>query len=279
MRIARFATDGEPRFAAVGQDHTGAAMLAVLDGDPLYRPIRLTGETVPLAGARLVAPVLPRSKVVGVGRNYAAHAAELDHDVPAEPLLFLKPNTSVIGPDEPIVLPRQSQNVHHEAELAVVIGRVCRDVPRERVADVVFGYTCGNDVTARDLQERDGQWARAKGFDSFCPLGPWIETELDPSDVAITCTVNGEKRQASRTSLMVYDVAALVSYITEAFTLLPGDVVLTGTPAGVGPIVDGDEVTVAVEGLGELTNRVVTPHPDPVDHGDAAGYGDPNAAT
>lgn len=257
MRIARFATGEEARFAAVGEDRTGDQVLAVLDGDPLYRPIQLTGETVPLTDVRLVAPVLPRSKVVGVGRNYREHAIELGNEVPPEPLLFLKPNTAVIGPGEPVVLPRQSDNVHHEAELAVVIGRICRDVPLDRVPDVVFGYTCGNDVTARDLQKRDGQWARAKGFDSFCPLGPWIETELDPADLAVTCSVNGEQRQSGRTSQMIYDVAALVSYVSAAFTLLPGDVILTGTPAGVGPIVDGDDVTVAVEGIGELTNRVV----------------------
>ena len=257
MRIARFTTDEEPRFAAVGEEQTGETVLAVLEGDPLYRPIRLTGEKVALVDARLLAPVLPRSKVVGVGRNYAEHAAELGNEIPAEPLLFLKPNTSVIGPGEPVVLPTQSQSVHHEAELAVVIGRVCRDVPRARVAEVVLGYTCGNDVTARDLQERDGQWARAKGFDSFCPLGPWIETDLDTADLAVTCTVGDELRQSGRTSQMIHDVAALVSYASEAFTLLPGDVILTGTPSGVGPIVAGDEVTVTVEGIGALTNRVV----------------------
>ncbi|MGH8774944.1 MAG: fumarylacetoacetate hydrolase family protein [Jiangellaceae bacterium] len=257
MRIARFTTDEEPRFAAVGEDHSGETVLAVLEGDPLYRPVQLTGEKVPLHDARLLAPVLPRSKVVGVGRNYAEHAAELGHEVPAEPLLFLKPNTSVIGPEEPIILPSQSQSVHHEAELAVVIGRVCREVPRNRVGDVILGYTCGNDVSARDLQERDGQWARAKGFDSFCPLGPWIETDLDPADLAVTCTVGDEPRQSGRTSQMIHDVAALVSYISEAFTLLPGDVILTGTPAGVGPIVAGDEVSVTVEGIGTLTNRVI----------------------
>jgi 2-keto-4-pentenoate hydratase/2-oxohepta-3-ene-1,7-dioic acid hydratase in catechol pathway len=257
VRIARFTTGDEPRFAVVGEDQTGEIVLAVVEGDPLYRPIRLTGEKVALVDARLVAPVIPRSKVVGVGRNYAEHAAELGNEVPTEPLLFLKPNTSVIGPGEPIVLPRQSHEVHHEAELAVVIGRVCREVPRERVADVVLGYTCGNDVSARDLQKRDGQWARAKGFDSFCPLGPWIETDLDPTDLAVTCTVGDEVRQTGRTSQMVHDVAALVSYISEAFTLLPGDVILTGTPAGVGPLRDGDEVTVTIEGIGALTNRVV----------------------
>jgi 2-keto-4-pentenoate hydratase/2-oxohepta-3-ene-1,7-dioic acid hydratase in catechol pathway len=257
VRIARFTTGDEPRFAVVGEDQSGETVLAVVEGDPLYRPIRLTGEKVALVDARLVAPVIPRSKVVGVGRNYAEHAAELGNEVPAEPLLFLKPNTSVIGPGEPIVLPHQSHEVHHEAELAVVIGRVCREVPRERVADVVLGYTCGNDVSARDLQKRDGQWARAKGFDSFCPLGPWIETDLDPADLAVTCTVGDEVRQNGRTSQMVHDVAALVSYISETFTLLPGDVILTGTPAGVGPLRDGDEVTVTVEGIGALTNRVV----------------------
>jgi 2-keto-4-pentenoate hydratase/2-oxohepta-3-ene-1,7-dioic acid hydratase in catechol pathway len=257
VRIARFTTGDEPRFAVVGEDQSGETVLAVVEGDPLYRPIRLTGERVALVDARLVAPVIPRSKVVGVGRNYAEHAAELGNEVPAEPLLFLKPNTAVIGPGEPIVLPRQSDEVHHEAELAVVIGRVCREVPRERVADVVLGYTCGNDVSARDLQRRDGQWARAKGFDSFCPLGPWIETDLDPADLAVTCTVGDEVRQSGRTSQMVHDVAALVSYISAAFTLLPGDVILTGTPAGVGPLREGDEVTVTVEGIGALTNRVV----------------------
>ena len=262
VRIARFSTDDEPRFAAVGEDQTGETVLAVLDGDPLYRPIQLTGEKVPLVEARLLAPVLPRSKVVGVGRNYAEHAAEFGNEVPAEPLLFLKPNTSVIGPGEPIVLPHQSHNVHHEAELAVVISRVCREVPRERVPDVILGYTCGNDVTARDLQDRDRQWARAKGFDSFCPLGPWIETDLDPGNLAVTCMVGDEVRQSGRTSLMIHDVASLVSYISDAFTLLPGDVILTGTPAGVGPIVEGEEVTVTVEGIGSLTNRVVAPTRD-----------------
>ncbi len=257
MRIARFTTGDEPRFAVVGEDQSGETVLAVLDGDPLYRPIQLTGEKVAFLDARLVAPVIPRSKVVGVGRNYAEHAAEMGNEVPAEPLLFLKPNTSVIGPGEPIVLPRQSSEVDHEAELAVVISRVCREVPRERVADVILGYTCGNDVSARDLQKRDGQWARAKGFDSFCPLGPWIETDLDPADLAVTCTVGDELRQAGRTSQMLHDVAALVSYVSEAFTLLPGDVILTGTPSGVGRLSEGDEVTVTVEGIGDLTNRVV----------------------
>ncbi len=230
-------------------------LVAPIPGHP-FGPIQPSDVRVPLADVRLLAPVLP-SKVIGVGRNYADHAQELGNEVPAEPLLFLKPSTSVIGPSDGIVYPRQSSDVQHEAELAVVIGRLCREVPRERVADVVLGYTCGNDVTARDLQRTDGQWARAKGFDSFCPLGPWIETDLDPSDVAITCTVGEELRQAGRTKQMVQDVAALVSYISEAFTLLPGDVILTGTPAGVAQLSVGDEVSVSVEGIGTLTNRVV----------------------
>jgi 2-keto-4-pentenoate hydratase/2-oxohepta-3-ene-1,7-dioic acid hydratase in catechol pathway len=256
VRIARFATDDEPRFAAVGEDRTGESVLAVLDGDPLYRPIQLTGETIMLADARLVAPVLPRSKVVGVGRNYREHAAELGNEIPAEPLLFLKPNTSVIGPGEPIVLPHQSDEVHHEAELAVVIGRICRDVPPERVNDVILGYTCGNDVTARDLQKRDVQWARAKGFDSFCPLGPWIETELDPNDATVQTRLNGDVRQHASTTDMVFGVATLIEYIASFMTLLPGDVLLTGTPEGVGKLGDGDVVEVEVDGIGPLINPV-----------------------
>jgi 2-keto-4-pentenoate hydratase/2-oxohepta-3-ene-1,7-dioic acid hydratase in catechol pathway len=259
VRIARFTTaDDEPKFAAVGVDAEGETVLAVLRGDPLYAPLDLTGEKLGLDDVRLVAPVIPRSKVIGVGRNYAEHAVELGNEVPDEPLLFLKPNTSVIGPGEPIVLPPQSSDVHHEAELALVIGRVCKDVPPERVPDVVFGYTCANDVTARDLQKSDGQWARAKGFDSFCPLGPWIETDLDPSDLSVRCLVGDDVRQDGRTSQMIRNVADLVTYISAAFTLLPGDVILTGTPAGVGPVVEGDEVSVSIEDIGTLTNRVVT---------------------
>jgi 2-keto-4-pentenoate hydratase/2-oxohepta-3-ene-1,7-dioic acid hydratase in catechol pathway len=177
--------------------------------------------------------------------------------VPAKPLVFLKPNTSVIGPGDGIVYPPETSDLHYEGELAVVIGRICRYVPPERVSEVVFGYTCGNDVTARDLQRADGQWTRAKGFDTFCPLGPWIETELDVADLAVTTTVRGEVRQSGRTSQMIHDVAALVTYVSSFMTLLPGDVILTGTPAGVGPMEEGDEVSVTVEGIGTLTNRVI----------------------
>ena len=256
MRIARFSNDDEPRFGLIGDD-AGSEVLAVLVGDPLYVGFELTGEKVPLEDVRLLAPVIPRSKVVGIGRNYAEHAAELANEVPGEPLVFLKPNTSVVGPDDAIVYPEQTQDLHYEGELAVVIGRICRDVPVEDVAKVVHGYTVGNDVTARDLQKKDGQWARAKGFDSFCPLGPWIETDLDVNDLAVRTLVGDEVRQDGRTSQMVFDVPTLISYVSSFMTLLPGDVLLTGTPAGVGPMQVGDRVSVTVEGIGTLANRVV----------------------
>lgn len=258
MRIARFTTEGgEPRYAVVEGAADGESV-AVVAGDPLYRPVQFTGERLPLRDVRLLAPVIPRSKIVGVGRNYADHAAEFGQVVPEEPLLFLKPNTAVIGPGDAIVLPRQSHEVHFEGELAVVIGKLCRDVPTERALDVIFAYTVGNDVTARDLQRTDDQWARAKGFDTFCPLGPWLETELDPADLTLRTLVNGEVKQDVRTSKLIFDIPTLVAYISAAFTLLPGDVILTGTPAGVGPIVAGDLVEVTVEGIGTLDNRVVS---------------------
>ncbi|MFT4189500.1 MAG: fumarylacetoacetate hydrolase family protein [Aeromicrobium sp.] len=257
MRVARFAGEDDPRFGVVGEED-GAPMIAVLKGDPLYAGFELTGEKVPLADVRLLAPVIPRSKVACVGKNYAAHAAEMGGDVPAEPLVFLKPNTSVIGPGEPIVYPRQSRDVHFEGELAVVIGRICRDVAPEDAHKVIFGYTVANDVTARDLQAADGQWARAKGFDSFCPLGPWIETNLDTADLRVRTTLNGETRQDATTADMVFDVPAVVAHISSFMTLLPGDVLLTGTPEGVGPMEVGDSVGVTISGIGSLINQVVS---------------------
>jgi 2-keto-4-pentenoate hydratase/2-oxohepta-3-ene-1,7-dioic acid hydratase in catechol pathway len=256
VRIARFTTGDDPRFAVV-EGEPGSEVLHVVVGDPLYAPLQPTGETVPLADVRLLAPVIPRSKVVGIGRNYADHAKELGNELPTRPLMFLTPNTAVVGPDDPIVLPPFSDEVHYEGELAVVIGRICKDVPRERVDEVVLGYTCANDVTARDLQKSDGQWARAKGFDSSCPLGPWIATDLDPEDLRLTTRVDGETVQDGTTADMVFDVAELVSYASHAFTLLPGDVLLTGTPAGVGPLRAGQRVEVEVEGIGVLSNPVV----------------------
>ena len=256
MRIARFTYDNLQLFGVVEGD-PGAEVLAVVEGDPLYAGIVPTGQHLPLGEVKLLAPVIPRSKVVGIGRNYADHAAELGNEVPPEPLLFLKPNTTVRGPRDEIRYPAQSADVHYEGELAVVIGRLCSDVPLERVSEVVYGYTVGNDVTARDLQRSDDQWTRAKGFDSFCPLGPWIVTDLDVGDLAVTTTLNGELKQNGRTSAMVHKVPELVAYITSVMTLLPGDVILTGTPAGVGPMKPGDEVSVTVEGIGTLTNAVV----------------------
>jgi 2-keto-4-pentenoate hydratase/2-oxohepta-3-ene-1,7-dioic acid hydratase in catechol pathway len=221
-----------------------------------FAPIERTEIGLELAELRLLAPVLP-SKVVAIGRNYAAHAAEMDGDVPESPLIFLKPSTSVIAAGDAIASPPSSERVDFEGELAVVISRLCRDVPEARAMDVVLGYTCANDVTARDQQKADGQWSRAKGYDTFCPLGPWIETDLDPSDVAITTTLNGESKQASRTSLLIHKIPSLIAYITACMTLLPGDVILTGTPEGVGPMQIGDHVTVTIEGIGDLTNPVV----------------------
>lgn len=263
MRIARFTTGEDPQFGVVTgevDEHGEIAEDAVvvgLAGDPLYVGLKPTQTEHRLADVRLLAPVLPRSKVVGIGRNYRDHAAELGNEVPTEPLMFLKPNTSVVGPGDPVFHPRQSEQVDYEGELAVVIGRICRDVPAEKALDVVFGYTVANDVTARDLQRADGQFTRAKGFDSFCPLGPWIETELDPSDLRVRTHLNGDLVQDGTTADMVFDVPALIAHVSAVMTLLPGDVILTGTPAGVGPLQVGDEVEVSVAGIGSLTNKVV----------------------
>jgi len=277
MRIARFAVEDEVAYGVVVDDAgdvngtgqagpsgatggTAGLSVAEISGHPFgpgTEGPKLTGARYAIDDIRLLAPVLP-TKIVAIGRNYAEHARELGNEVPAEPLIFLKPSTSVIGPGDAIVRPAQlSERVDFEGELAIVFGRLCRDVPPARVPEVIFGYTCANDVTARDLQAKDGQWTRAKGFDTFCPLGPWIETGLDPADVQLTTTVNGKVKQESRTSLLIHDIPALVSYITAVMTMLPGDVLLTGTPAGVGPLVAGDSVSVSIEGIGELTNRVV----------------------
>lgn len=264
MRIARYVADGgDPAFGIVELAEDGAGhpdSIAAITGDPLAGPVNYTGQRLLLDDVRLVSPVIPRSKVIGIGRNYAAHAAELNNPVPDAPLLFIKPNTAVIGPGEPIVYPPETENLHFEGELAVVIGRICRRVPRDRAAEVIFGYTVGNDITARDLQTSDKQWARAKGFDSFCPLGPWIVTHLsldEASDLQVTTTVNGELKQDGRTSDMVQGIAELIEYVSGFTTLLPGDVILTGTPTGVGPLQPGDQVAVTVEGIGTLTNPVV----------------------
>jgi 2-keto-4-pentenoate hydratase/2-oxohepta-3-ene-1,7-dioic acid hydratase in catechol pathway len=250
VRIARYARDGEVAFGVVEGDE-----VAEIASHP-FGTIEFTGMRCRLDDVRLLAPVLP-SKVVAIGKNYADHATEMGGDVPESPLIFLKPSTAVIGMGDPIARPSSSSRVDFEGELAVVIGRLCRDVPEQRASEVVLGYTCGNDVTARDQQRADGQWSRAKGYDSFCPLGPWIETDVDITDLRITTTLNGDVKQDGRTSQIVHRVPALISYITACMTLLPGDVVLTGTPAGVGPMEVGDEVSVEIERIGRLTNPVV----------------------
>ena len=248
MRIARVARPDGPAFVEVVDDH-----VVLLDGHPFGRAQR-TDQVAPLGSVRLLAPVIP-TKILCVGRNYTDHAKEMGGDVPAEPLIFSKPATAVVGPGDGIVLPSLSTNVHHEAELAVVIGRLTRNVAVEDALSAVLGYTCANDVTARDLQASDGQWTRAKGFDTFCPLGPWIATDVDPADgLAVRCEVNGDVRQEGSTADLVFDVAQLVAYCAAFATLLPGDILLTGTPAGVGPLHDGDTVTVSIAGIGELTN-------------------------
>jgi 2-keto-4-pentenoate hydratase/2-oxohepta-3-ene-1,7-dioic acid hydratase in catechol pathway len=249
VRIARFSHQDAIKYGIV--DDTD---LVVLDGDPMFAGFGTTGERVPLADAALLAPVIPRSKIVAVGRNYRDHAAEFGNEVPAEPMLFLKPNTAVIGPGDAIVRPPQSAQTDFEGELAVVIGRIAKNVAAASALDYVFGYTIGNDVSARDLQRSDGQWSRAKGFDTFCPLGPAIETEFDPASAVVTTRLNGEVKQQAPLTDMVHSVADIIAYASAAFTLLPGDVLLTGTPAGVGPFVAGDTVEVEITGLGVLRN-------------------------
>lgn len=265
MRVARFSHEGETAFGMVeleADSGPNPESVAVVTGDPLAGPVHYTGQRLDLADVRLLAPVIPRSKVVGVGRNYAAHAAELGNEVPSTPLTFFKPNTAVIGPGEAIVQPPETSDLQFEGELAAVIGRICRRVPAERASEVIFGYTIANDVTCRDLQRSDGQWTRAKGYDSFCPLGPWIVTHLsldEAAELQLTTTLNGEPRQQGDTSQMVHRIAELVAHITSFTTLLPGDVILTGTPAGVATMVPGDEVAITIEGIGTLTNPVVGP--------------------
>ncbi|WP_311477686.1 fumarylacetoacetate hydrolase family protein [uncultured Gulosibacter sp.] len=253
MKIARYEHQGKLAYGILDES---TEELVTLHGDPILGTIDSSDSRVALRDVRLLAPVIPRSKVVAFGRNYAEHAREHDSEVPAEPMMFLKPNTAIVGPDYPIVLPPQSQQVEHEVELAVVIGQVARNVPAADANQVIFGYTIANDVTARDLQRSDGQWGRAKGFDTFCPLGPYIETEFNTDEGVIGCKVNGETRQLGNLNQMERTVATLVEFASSVFTLLPGDVLLTGTPAGVGPLVDGDEVVCAIEGIGALRNPV-----------------------
>lgn len=267
MRIVRFIE----LFEGVPEEHITPRWGLVLDQvvyrllsapymrplhDGLYAP-QITGTPVALASVKLLAPVRPR-KIVCVGRNYAEHAAELGNQVPTEPLIFLKPPTTIIGPGDAIVYPDLSKSVHHEAELALVIGSRCRHVSAAEATKVIFGYTLANDVTARDLQNSDKQWTRGKGFDTFCPVGPWVDTTFDPAQRVVRCLVNGEVRQNGNTDLMIYSLGRIIEFVTQFMTLEPGDLVLTGTPAGVGPLQPGDTVTVEIEGLGTLANPVIT---------------------
>ncbi len=252
MRYVRFKRRGEDavRLGWIEDERIGS-----IEG-PLFGAHRRSPVTWPGTAVKLLAPLLP-GKIVCVGRNYVEHAREHDAEVPDVPLLFLKPPSAVIGPRDPILLPPQSQQVEHEAELAVVIGRKARQVAPDEAREVIFGYLAANDVTARDLQRKDGQWTRAKGFDTFCPLGPWIDTEVDPGDLRITCRVNGQIRQLASTREMVFSVFQLVAFVSGIMTLEAGDVLLTGTPAGVGPLQGGDSVQVEIEGIGILENPVV----------------------
>jgi 2-keto-4-pentenoate hydratase/2-oxohepta-3-ene-1,7-dioic acid hydratase in catechol pathway len=256
VRIARYTpTAGGPASYGLVEGDGDGAVVVGLDGLP-YDAVRPTGERIPLAEVTLLAPVEP-SKVLAFGRNYAEHAKELGNEVPEIPVVFSKFSTSVVGPGAEVGYPALTSNLHFEGELAVVIGRRCTRLSPEQVAEVVFGYTVANDLTMRDLQRAEKQWTRAKAFDGSCPLGPWVETDVDPSALALRTTVNGEVRQDGTTADMLHDVAACVSFVSQAMTLLPGDVVLTGTPAGVGAIGVGDEVAVSIEGIGTLATRIV----------------------
>lgn len=250
MRVVRYQIKNEePHYGWILEDKVGP-IEANIFGE--YR--RLEANTL-LENVRLFAPAQP-GKIICVGRNYAEHAHELGNEIPKIPLLFLKPPSSIINPGDAIILPPQSQQVEHEAELVAVIGKRGRNLTAEQARDYIMGYTIGNDVTARDLQRTDGQWTRAKGFDTFCPFGPWIDTDFDASDALITCKVGGEPRQMTSTRDMVFNVTTLVAFASSIMTLEPGDLLFTGTPAGVGPLHDGDVVEVEIEGLGKLSNPV-----------------------
>jgi 2-keto-4-pentenoate hydratase/2-oxohepta-3-ene-1,7-dioic acid hydratase in catechol pathway len=253
MRLGRIASPDGVAFASIEGEGDAATAREIAEhpfGTPTF-----TGRSWPLADVRLLAPILA-TKVICVGKNYAAHAAEMGGEAPADPVIFLKPNTSIVGPGAAIVMPPNSAQVDYEGELAVVIGRPCKDVPAARAREVILGYTIANDVTARDHQRHDGQWTRGKGYDTFCPLGPWIETDLDPTDLEISTELDGEVRQRSRTSLLLHDIPKIIEWVSTVMTLLPGDVILTGTPEGVGPMQDGQTVSVSVSGIGTLSNPV-----------------------
>lgn len=254
MKIARFTHEKAISFGILDED---ADELVLLRGDPMFAGLDTTGERLPMADVEFLAPVIPRSKIIAVGKNYHAHATEMGGEAPTSPLIFLKPNTAVVGPGDDIRLPADSEQVEYEGELAVVIGAVARNVAVEDFAEVVFGYTIANDVTARDIQRTESQWARAKGYDTFCPLGPVIETELAWDELNIETRLNGKVVQQGSTAEMVHSVPELVAFASRIFTLLPGDIILTGTPAGVGRVANGDTVAIDISGIGTLFNPVV----------------------
>jgi 2-keto-4-pentenoate hydratase/2-oxohepta-3-ene-1,7-dioic acid hydratase in catechol pathway len=251
MKIARFSNGSEPRYGIVDGPE-----LVVLKGHPLAVGFDTTGERIPLKEVKLLAPTIP-SKVVCIGKNFADHAAEIGQEVTEEPLIFFKPSSAIIGHGDPIVLPEQSSQVELEAELTLVIGKMAKNVSEKDAFDYIFGYTIANDVTARDLQFKDEQWARSKGFDTFCPLGPWIETEFLPEEQVIESRINGDMRQHVSISNMTHSIASIVSYVSKNMTLLPGDIILTGSPAGISVIGSGDLVECEIEGIGTLANPVV----------------------
>ena len=249
MKLIRYSANGTVAFGALDDDLV----------TPLGANLKPSGAApVPLSSVRLLAPVTP-SKIVAIGLNYADHAAEANRELPKEPMLFIKPSTAVIGPGDEIIYPRHTANLHYEGELAIVIGKPARNVALADARGYVLGYTCANDVTARDLQRRDVQFTRGKGFDTFAPLGPWIVTDIDPSDLAIQTRLNGIVRQDSRTSKLTFNCDYLISFISEVMTLLPGDVISTGTSAGVGPMRVGDTVEVEIEHIGCLRNTIAAP--------------------
>ncbi|MGB3303456.1 MAG: fumarylacetoacetate hydrolase family protein [Gordonia sp. (in: high G+C Gram-positive bacteria)] len=254
MKLGRIASPDGVAFVAIEGAEGSETAREIAEhpfGDPTF-----TGRSWPLSDTRLLAPILA-TKIIAIGKNYAAHAAEMGSEAPADPVIFMKPNTSIVGPEAPIVRPRGATRVDYEGELAIVIGRPGKDIPAAKAKDFILGYTVANDVTERDQQKYDGQWTRGKGYDTFCPLGPWIVTDLNPEDVAISTQLDGETKQASRTSLMLHSVGEIVEWVSRVMTLLPGDVILTGTPEGIGPMTAGQRVSVTVEGIGTLSNPVI----------------------
>jgi 2-keto-4-pentenoate hydratase/2-oxohepta-3-ene-1,7-dioic acid hydratase in catechol pathway len=257
MRLGRIASPDGVAFVSIeGELHDTTGMTAREIAEHPFGTPTFTGRSWPLADVRLLAPMLA-SKVICVGKNYAAHVAEMGGASPPDPVIFLKPNTAIIGPNVPLRLPANASTVHFEGELAVVISRPCKDVAADRAAESILGYTIANDVTARDQQQADGQWTRSKGHDTFCPVGPWIVTDVDPRDLELSTEVNGQVKQRSRTSMMIHHIGEIVEWISAVMTLLPGDLILTGTPEGVGPIEDGDTVSVTISKIGALANPVV----------------------